>query len=85
MRVAVTVHPHAGREELRWDGRELRLSITQPPAEGAANAAALRLVAAWLQVPPSRVRLVAGRRSRHKLVEIEGIDALPSASEHRSV
>jgi hypothetical protein len=77
MRVAVVVHPRASREQLRWDGEELRLWITQPPVEGAANAATVRLVAAWLKVPPSRVRLVAGRRATRKLVEIEGLDALP--------
>ncbi|MGD1052789.1 MAG: DUF167 domain-containing protein [Candidatus Dormibacteria bacterium] len=78
MRVAVVVHPRSGREELTWDGRELRLRITQPPVDGAANAAVLRLVAAWAGVAPSHVRLVAGRRGSHKQVEIEGIDVLPS-------
>ena len=63
MRVAVVVHPRAGREELTWDGRELRLRITQAPVEGAANAAVLRLV--------------AGHRGTHKQVEIEGVDVLP--------
>jgi hypothetical protein len=77
MRVAVVVHPRASREAVRWDGRELRLWITQPPVEGAANAAALRMVADWLDVAPSRVRLVSGRRGAHKLVEVEGIDSLP--------
>ncbi|MGP8160194.1 MAG: DUF167 domain-containing protein [Candidatus Dormibacteria bacterium] len=77
MRIAVVVHPRARREELRWDGRELRLWITQPPVEGAANAATVRLVADWLDVAPSRVRLVAGLRGRSKLVEVEGIDAPP--------
>jgi len=77
MRVAVVVHPRAGREELSWDGRELRLRVTQPPIDGAANAAVPRLVAGWAGVAPSRVRLVAGHRGTHKQVEIEGVDALP--------
>jgi hypothetical protein len=77
MRVAVVVHPRAGREELIWNGRELRLRITQPPIDGAANAAVLRLIAAWAGVAPSRIRLVAGHRGTHKQVEIEGVDVLP--------
>ena len=77
MRLAVVVHPRAGREELNWDGRELRLRITQPPVDGAANAAVIRLVAAWAGVAPSRVRRVAGHRGTHKQVEIVGVDALP--------
>jgi len=78
MRVAVVVHPRAGREELTWDGRELRLRITQPPVDGAANAAVLRLVAAWAGVAPSRVRLVAGHRGTHKQWRSRGSTSLPA-------
>lgn len=77
MRVAAVVHPRASREAVRWDGHELSLWITQPPVEGAANAAARRLVAEWLDVAPSRVRLVRGHRNAHKLFEVEGAPALP--------
>lgn len=78
MRIAVVVHPRASCEALRWDGRELSLWITQPPVEGAANAAARRLLAEWLDVPPSRVRLIGGHHNAHKLFEVEGADALPT-------
>ena len=78
MRVTVVVHPRATAERLRWDGEELHLWITQPPVEGAANAAALRLVGVWLKVPPSSVRLVAGLRGHRKLVDVDGIDSLPA-------
>ena len=54
------------------------LWTTQPPVEGAANTAVLRLVAAWLGVAPSRVRLIAGHRHAHKLVEVEGVDGPPT-------
>jgi uncharacterized protein YggU (UPF0235/DUF167 family) len=78
MRVAVVVHPRARREALRWDGRELSLWITQPPVEGAANEAARRLVAEWLDVAPSHVRLVGGHRNAHTLFEVEGARGLPT-------
>jgi uncharacterized protein YggU (UPF0235/DUF167 family) len=77
VRVAVVVHPRAGAERMRWDGDQLELWITQPPVDEAANRACLRRVAAWLGVTPGQVRLVAGHHGRRKLVEIEGIDALP--------
>jgi len=80
VRFWVRVHPRAGRERWSWDGEELELWITQPPVEDAANGACLRLVAAWLRVPASRVRLLAGRRSRRKLVEAEGPVTLPPPS-----
>jgi uncharacterized protein YggU (UPF0235/DUF167 family) len=84
MRVAVVVHPRASREELRWDGRELLVWTTRPPVQSAANAAVLRLVAGWLRVPPSHVRLVSGGRARHKVVEVEGIVSLPPVGEGSS-
>jgi len=77
VRIAVVVHPRASREKLRWDGDELTLWITQPPVDNAANAACVRMVAAWLEVAPSRVSLVAGHHGRHKLVEVEGVTSLP--------
>jgi uncharacterized protein len=75
--VTVVVHPRAARERRQWDGEELRLWITQPPVDNAANAAVIRLVADWLELPRSRVRLVAGGRGRRKLVDIEGVHRLP--------
>jgi uncharacterized protein YggU (UPF0235/DUF167 family) len=77
VRIAVTVHPRASRERLRWDGDELELWITQPPIEDAANTACVRMVATWLGIPRARVRLAGGYRGRRKLVEIEGIASLP--------
>ncbi|MGA8015970.1 MAG: DUF167 domain-containing protein [Candidatus Dormiibacterota bacterium] len=78
MRIAVVVHPRSSRERLRWDGEELEIWITQPPVDEAANSACVRMVAGWLGVPPSTVRLAAGHRGRRKLVEVEGQPSLPS-------
>lgn len=69
-RLQVTVHPRASRERLRWDGEGLELWLCAAPVDGAANAACRRMVAGWLGVAPSRVRLVAGQHGRHKLLEI---------------
>lgn len=77
MRLTVVVHPRAARERVEWDGRELRLWTAAPPVEGAANAAVVRAVATWLGIPSTRVRLVSGRRSHRKLVDVDGITAPP--------
>jgi hypothetical protein len=79
MRLSVVVHPRAGRERREWDGRELRLWITEPPVEGAANAAVVRAVAAWLNIAPSRVHLLAGRRGHRKLLDVDGMATPPNA------
>jgi len=77
LRVTVRVHPHASHARLDWDGSVAHVWVTQPAAQGLANRALVRAVAQWCQVPPSAVRLIAGVRSRTKLVEVEGVDAVP--------
>jgi uncharacterized protein len=57
-----------------YDAGVLHVRVTRPPADGEANRAVLRLVAGALDLPPSRVVLVAGARARRKRVRVEGID-----------
>jgi uncharacterized protein (TIGR00251 family) len=72
-RLRVRVTPRSARSEIvGWREEVLRVRLTAPPAEGAANAALERLIATALRVPPTSVRVVAGLRNREKTVEIEG-------------
>jgi len=49
--------------------------LTAPPVDGAANAALVRVLGEALGVPASAVRLASGATSRHKRVEVAGLDA----------
>jgi uncharacterized protein (TIGR00251 family) len=73
-RFGVRVQPRAVRDGVTGirDGR-LVVRVTAPPVDSSANDAALRLLAHLLGIPPSRVRLVSGRKSRNKTVEVSGI------------
>lgn len=51
----------------------LRVRLAAPPAEGRANAELVRFLAKELGVPRDAVSLVAGRRSRRKLVHLAGV------------
>ncbi|MBF8304836.1 MAG: hypothetical protein HW398_24, partial [Acidobacteria bacterium] len=43
------------------------------PLEGRANQACIEFFARGLRIPQSRVRLVAGEKSRHKVLDLEGV------------
>ena len=71
LEVRVQPRASANRVEGVVEGR-LRLRLTAPPVENAANAAVVALIAAWLGVPRSRVSLVGGDKSREKRVHVSG-------------
>jgi uncharacterized protein YggU (UPF0235/DUF167 family) len=53
----------------------LRVRVTAPPIEGAANQALVRLLAEELGLARRSVRLVAGAAGRQKLIVVEGLSA----------
>jgi uncharacterized protein (TIGR00251 family) len=75
-RIELTVSPGAARSELvgRY-GSGWRARVAAPPERGRANSALEALLAETLGVSPSRVAVVAGRSSRRKVVEVEGLEA----------
>jgi uncharacterized protein (TIGR00251 family) len=55
-------------------GDAVKVKVAAPAVEGKANAALLDFIAEKLGVHPREVTLIAGERSRDKLVEIHGLD-----------
>jgi uncharacterized protein (TIGR00251 family) len=73
---SVHVQPRASRNELCGaHGDELKLRLTSPPVDDAANKLCVEFLAKLLGVAKSRVRIVAGARSRHKTVSVDGVSA----------
>jgi uncharacterized protein (TIGR00251 family) len=52
----------------------VKIRLTAPPVEGQANEALIRFLSELLEIPPSRIEIVAGQTSRNKLVSITGSD-----------
>lgn len=75
-RLSLRVSPGArsnavvGRYGERW-----KVRVAAPAEAGKANEALRELLAATLGVERSRIRVVAGKASRDKIVEVTGIDA----------
>ncbi|KPJ54474.1 hypothetical protein AMJ39_00110 [candidate division TA06 bacterium DG_24] len=74
MRVRVRLQPRASRDEIvGWsDDGSLRVRVTSAPERGKANLQLLRLLAATLGMSRGRLRIVAGERSREKVIDIDG-------------
>lgn len=74
IRLHLHVQPGGKKSEIlgEHDGA-LKIRVQAPPVEGKANAAVIEFVAEILAVPRSRVTLIRGEKSRHKVVEIEGL------------
>lgn len=75
--VRVRITPKSAKDtidgvEETADGPALKARVRAVPADGAANAALMKLLADWLGVPKSGVALAHGGKSRLKSVEITG-------------
>lgn len=53
----------------------LKLKVTAPPVDSAANAEVVRFLAEVLEVPRGAVQLLRGATSRHKQVRVVGLTA----------
>jgi len=74
MILRVRVQPRAKRNALAGQmEQEWKLLLTAPPVEGRANQACIEFLARGLGIPQSRVRLLAGEKSRHKVLELDGV------------
>ena len=54
-------------------GDAIKVKVTAPPVEGKANTALQRLIAEKLHLSASQIEIMAGKRSREKILKISGI------------
>jgi uncharacterized protein (TIGR00251 family) len=75
----VAVQPRASRNAIAGlHSSALKLLLTAPPVEGAANDACLRFLAGLLRISSARLSIARGTKARQKLIRITdmSIDAL---------
>src|SRR5438034_4321034 len=74
--LSIKVQPRASVNEIGEPlGNELRVKVTAPPVDSAANEAVLRLLAERLACARNQVELVRGHTSRHKVIKVHGLAA----------
>jgi len=75
VRINVRVIPRSSKNVVEWENGGLKVHLTAPPVDGAANNALIALLAQCLEVHKRDIQIVHGTSGRSKIVEITGISA----------
>jgi uncharacterized protein (TIGR00251 family) len=70
MQIQVKVKPNSRTEEVSQESDSFIVRVKEPPREGKANQAVIKLLAEHFGVPKSQVRILRGFSSRNKVVEV---------------
>jgi uncharacterized protein (TIGR00251 family) len=71
--LSVKLQPRASASEICAPlGDELKIKVTAPPVDAAANEALVELLVEKLDCARSRVELIRGHKSRHKIIKLHG-------------
>ncbi|MCP5463453.1 MAG: YggU family protein [Deltaproteobacteria bacterium] len=74
MRLTVKVIPNAKKTEITEDNPKeafLKVRLSCPPVDGAANKELVKLLSKHFGVSKSKVKIIKGEKSREKIVEID--------------
>lgn len=75
----VKVEPKSPRRGIAgFVGDAMKVKVHSPPVGGAANAELTEILAEALNVRKSAIRIVSGRASKDKIVEVEDLRAFPA-------
>lgn len=71
--LSIRVQPRARKPGLeKLSSGEYKIRVLAPPSKGEANREVIETLASHFGLPPSRVKIVRGEKSRRKLVLLEG-------------
>ena len=71
MRLTIKVIPKAKLNKIiKLDNNSYQIYTTTPPDKGKANQAIIKLLAKELNLSKSKITIIKGKKSRHKIIEI---------------
>ncbi|MDD2898609.1 MAG: DUF167 family protein [Desulfuromonadaceae bacterium] len=71
--LTVYIQPRASKNQVCGiQGEELKIRLTSPPVDGAANKLCREFIAELFDVSKSSVEIISGETSRHKRLRITG-------------
>ena len=71
--LSIRIQPRASKNGIvMMENGKLKIRLTAPPVDGAANEALVKFLADTLTVPKSQVEILFGHTSREKIIRING-------------
>ncbi|MBI2644218.1 MAG: DUF167 domain-containing protein [Candidatus Wildermuthbacteria bacterium] len=72
MKIFVKAKPNAKEEKLeKIDEEHFIVSVKEPPVQGRANAAIIKVLALYFLISPSNIRIISGFTSKSKILDIQ--------------
>ncbi len=72
--LSVRIQPRASKNDMSlMEGGKLKIRLTAPPVDGAANEALVKFLADRFDVGRSQVEIVSGHTAREKIIRIDGV------------
>ncbi len=72
--IPIRIQPRASKNEVAlMENGKLKIRLTAPPVDGAANEALVRFLAERLSIAKSRVEIISGHTGREKIIRICGM------------
>ncbi|MFN4217490.1 MAG: DUF167 domain-containing protein [Brevinematales bacterium] len=69
--ISITVVPKSSRKGIFLEGDTLKVYVHAAPVDGEANMAVKETLSDVLNIPKSKIVIIQGKKSRHKIVSIE--------------
>ena len=75
IRFPAIIQPRSSKNEISGIFNDsLKIRLTSPPVDGAANKTCIKFLAKFLGISPARIQIVSGKQSKNKTIAIEDMD-----------
>jgi hypothetical protein len=71
MRIPIIVKTNAKQDQIEKTDNGFNIRVQAAPVDNKANIAVVKLLSKYLDIPKSRITIVAGLKSKRKLIEIK--------------
>ena len=73
MKIIIKVKANARTERVEKTKQGYSVWVKEPPVENKANQAVIRVLADYFKVPKSQISILAGLKSKQKVIQIKDI------------